>query len=377
MRQIVAFCCLIPLLTGCAASQISVEARTYLNLSLEYLDAYELPQTEIDGLSVGGISGLAYDRQNSSYWAIADAKDNPRVFELKITLDQSEPQPKFDIVSVEQLTPLATPTEDGRAIALDPEGIALGADRKWYFASEGLGTQNPPLLGQFEPQSGEWIGSIPVPEHYLPAFSEEDASEQIGGIYPNLAFESLAISGEGDRLFAATEAPLVQDAHPNSDEPQSWVRFLHYWIGVGDPYVVAEHIYPLDPPPLGSLFNGLSEILFVDGGGHFISMERAINPLTNAYQVKLYQLAIASANDVIGIDAIPENLGGVTPIQKQLLFDLSDLDIELANLEGMAFGPDFVDGSQSLILVSDNGFRESQATQFLLFKLSQLPQLAR
>lgn len=377
VRRIVAFSCLIPLLASCSNSQISVEARTYLNLSLEYLDAYELPQTEIDGLSVGGISGLAYDRQSASYWAIADAKDNPRAFELKIKLDSSASASKFESISVEKLTKLAQPIENERSIALDPEGIALGAERKWYFASEGLGRKNPPLLGQFDPGSGDWIEQIPTPEHYLPAFAEDDPSEQVRGIYPNLAFESLAINGEGDRLFTAAEAPLVQDTHTDSDEPRSWVRFLHYWIGVGDPYVVAEHIYPLDPPPLGTLFNGLSEILFVDGGGHFISMERAVNPLTKTYQVRLYQIAIASANDVVGVEAIPAQLGNVTPIQKSLLLDLSDLDIPLANLEGMAFGPDFADGSRSLILVSDNGFASDQATQFLLFKLSQLPQTNR
>ena len=363
------------LLMGCSVPQITAEARTFLNLSLEYLDEYELPQTEIEGLSVGGLSGLAYDRQSARYWAIADAKKNPRAIALKIDLDESGEQPRFGQITAEALSPLIEPeSEEGKVITLDPEGIAVGANQKWYMASEGLGQQNPPLLGQIDLQSGNWLDRIPTPTRYLPTFSDDDASKQIQGIYPNLAFESLTISPDGDRLFTATEAPLIQDAHPESDEPRSWVRFLHYWVGVGDPYVVAEHVYPLEPPPIGSVFNGLSEVLFVDPGGHFLSMERAINPLTKSYQVKLYQLAIASASDTITVDQIPESLGGITPIQKQPLLDLSDLGLDLKNLEGMTFGPNFADGSRSLILVSDNGFKQDQATQFLLFKLTQLKQ---
>jgi hypothetical protein len=363
------------LLLGCSVRQITAEARTFLNLSLEYLDEDELPQIDIDGLSVGGLSGLTYDRQSGLYWAIADAKKNPRAVALKIDLDESGENPQFEQVSVESLSSLIEPeSEAGQPITLDPEGIALGSEQKFYLASEGLGQNNPPLLGQIDVQTGEWISRIPIPTRYLPTFSEADGSEQIQGIYPNLAFESLAVSTDGDRLFTATEAPLLQDAHPESEESRAWVRFLHYWVGVGDPYVVAEHVYPLEPPPVGTLLNGLSEVLFVDPGGHFLAMERAINPLKKSYKVNLYQIAIASATDTIGINQLPENLGGINPIQKEPLLDLSELGIELRNLEGMTFGPNFADGSRSLILVSDNGFQPEQPTQLLLFKLTQLKQ---
>ncbi|NEO01152.1 MAG: esterase-like activity of phytase family protein, partial [Moorea sp. SIO3I7] len=55
------------------------------------------------------------------------------------------------------------------------------------------------------------------------------------------------------------------------------------------------------------------------------------------------------------------------PLQKKLLLDLSELGIYLDNLEGMTLGPRLSDGTQSLILVSDNNFSEAQVTQFLLF----------
>ncbi|NJK53191.1 MAG: esterase-like activity of phytase family protein, partial [Leptolyngbyaceae cyanobacterium SU_3_3] len=52
-------------------------------------------------------------------------------------------------------------------------------------------------------------------------------------------------------------------------------------------------------------------------------------------------------------------------------FDLKQLNIYLDNLEGMALGSKLPDGSQTLLLVSDNNFTKRQITQFLLFKLQQ------
>jgi hypothetical protein len=45
------------------------------------------------------------------------------------------------------------------------------------------------------------------------------------------------------------------------------------------------------------------------------------------------------------------------------------LEIDLDNLEGLAFGPKLSDGSQTLLLVSDDNFSDLQITQFLLFKV--------
>jgi hypothetical protein len=55
-----------------------------------------------------------------------------------------------------------------------------------------------------------------------------------------------------------------------------------------------------------------------------------------------------------------------------LLLNLKQLDIRLDNLEGMTLGPRLPDGSQSLLLVSDNNFNSLQITQLLLFRLKGL-----
>ena len=57
--------------------------------------------------------------------------------------------------------------------------------------------------------------------------------------------------------------------------------------------------------------------------------------------------------------------------KKQLLLNLNYIEgFHPDNLEGMTFGPRLPDGSQSLILVSDDNFRDNQVNQFVLLRLT-------
>ena len=64
-------------------------------------------------------------------------------------------------------------------------------------------------------------------------------------------------------------------------------------------------------------------------------------------------------------------------VRKTLVLDLSTLaervlsnDLaRLDNFEGMAFGPTALNGTRTLLLVSDDNFRPTQKTSFLLFGL--------
>jgi hypothetical protein len=57
-------------------------------------------------------------------------------------------------------------------------------------------------------------------------------------------------------------------------------------------------------------------------------------------------------------------------LRKKLLLDLNELGISLDNLQGMTLGPRLSDGTQSLLLVSNNNFVKEQGSQFLLFRLN-------
>jgi hypothetical protein len=352
---------------GCTFPQVSAESRLFLNLSASLLGEYDFPQSDFKGTTVGGFSALSYDRQRDRIYALSDDDTNPRFYTLNLNRqDLNNPS-----ITVEDVKLLADPLKTETAPAnLDGEGIELTHQGTIFVASEGnVDAQVPPRLSEFQLESGQWTGDLPLPKHYWTL--NEDGTKTLG-VQPDRGLESLAINAEGDRLFAALEAPLTQDTPLTPDRPY-YSRFLHYWIGEPEPLLISENLYPLDPPMPGSQKYGLSDIIPVDDGGHFLSLERSYSPSTG-YSAKIYQMVTGGATDTSRNHDLSLDSKSVAPILKKQLLNLSDLNIELQNLEGLMLGPYFEDGSRSLILVSDNGFEANTPTQFLLLRLEQKAQ---
>jgi hypothetical protein len=363
-------------LVGCALPQVQAEDRLFLSLQAQVLDTYQLPAQEFQNTTIGGISALAYNREQGQLYALSDDRGNfgaPRIYTLSIgfALDQNQ-QPRFKEITIDGMITLKD--ADGNPYpkgTLDPEGLALSPRSTLLVSSEGDINKNaPPFIGEFDQTTGEIVNSFRVPDRFLP----DDANAPTRGIRENLSLESLTINApmgtagmiEPFRLFTAAESSLVQDYNEDPSQPLN-VRFLHYLIGQNQSTLIAEHLYPLDLEPPGTLINGLSELLVIDQGGHFLSLERAFG--LRGFRVRLYQLATGGATDTSTILSLKGNLEGVSPIRKRLLVDFADTGIEVDNLEGMTLGPPLPDGSQSLILVSDNNFDAQRETQFVLLRL--------
>ncbi|WP_448599541.1 esterase-like activity of phytase family protein [Thermoleptolyngbya sp.] len=365
--------------TGCALPRVSAEERLFVPLSVDFLGEYRLPPQEFDGVPVGGLSGLAYDRQRDRFYALSDDRSNfgpARFYTLKLTLDQSDvANPRIGSVKIEAVTPLLDEAgEPFAAGTVDPEAIALTPRQTVYIASEGVPSQGiPPFIDEFDLETGRQKSRLRIPERYLPPVADEPPR----GVQENLGFESLtpdpsALGTAGYlepfRLFAATESALIQDleAGPPGELPP--LRLLHYLIGEDQATLLAEHLYYRDalPPEQGE--PGLTEFLAIDAGGQFLSLERAFTPQTGV-TAQLFQMVMGNATDTSGIPQLKGDLRGIQPVRKRLLLDLGDLGIRLDNLEGMTPGPRLPDGSASLLLVSDDNFNPLQVTQFLLFRL--------
>jgi len=168
------------------------------------------------------------------------------------------------------------------------------------------------------------------------------------------------------RLFTATEYALVQDQDTEPSASGCKNRLLHYLIQDGPPLLISEHLYPMDGGEQWSLVNGLTELLALDQSGHFLSLERSLG--LKSFSARLFQIATGGATDISSIASLKGDTSSLQPVFKQLVLNLSNLGITLENLEGMTFGPHLPDGSRSLLLVSDNNFKD-QPTQFLLFRL--------
>ena len=376
----------ISLLSSCSLPQIKAEDRLFLNLSLDYLDEYRLPKGELSGTPIGGLSGITYDRQRNQFYAVSDDRSErapARFYTLKLAIGATSEQPdQIGIQSVEVEQVITLKGEDGQPFAegtIDLEGIALSPRRSVFITSEGVTEAGiPPFINEFDLETGNWRKSLPIPKRFIP----QEAEGQPSGVQNNRGFESLTLNLSGSapgstepfRLFTATEAPIQQDLAPAQPETQSAtpqpLRFVHYLVGEELPSLLAEHIYLIDPPPTGATENGLVEMVTLDQGGHFLSLERSFG-IAAGVGAKLYQFTMGGATDTSSIPYLHGDITDLTPIYKRMLLDLSDLNIPLDNLEGMTLGPQLPDGSQSLILMSDDNFNDLQVTQFLLFRLKQ------
>ena len=356
-------------LTACGTTPVTAQERTFLNLSLEFLDRYELPT--FNDTPLRGLSALTYDRQQNRFYVLSDDRSQfapARFFTLNVKLAQAETV-KIDDVTVESVTFLSDEQGEFPKGQIDPEGIALSPRGTIFISSEGVPSENvAPFIGEFERQSGQIRQSLKIPERYLPHQTEAGPI----GVQKNLGFESLTLSPSGlaaddpFRLFTAVESALYQDS-PSDPADHDRVRLLHYVIGpVGPPVLVAEHLYLLDSPPEGAIAYGLTELITLDKEGYFLSLERSYS--SSGWGAKIFEVVIGNATDTFRIASL-SRLGQVVPLKKKLLLDLSELGIDLDNLEGMSLGPHLSDGSQSLVLVSDDNFKDNQVTQLLLFRL--------
>lgn len=366
--------CLLLSLSGCNPPQrVSAEARIFRNFSLEFLDDYQIPKDKFQDTVVGGLSAIAYDRDRDRFYVLSDDRSRrspARFYTFNLNVEQQDGQIKIKSFQPKEVTFIKDESGNNYQVGqIDAEGIAISPRNTIFISSEGDTTKNVrPFVGEFELETGKKISDIRLPQRFL-ASKDSDITQ---GVQENLAFESLTINRVGlpedpFRLFTATESSLIQDESLESQE-RSRIRFLHYSINsVGNPILVAEHLYLLDPAPIEVISNGLTELLALQTEGYFFSLERTFG--FDGAGAKIFQVVVGDATDTSNIESLKGNLAGVRTLKKQLLLDLKDLNIYLDNLEGMVIGPRLPDGSRSLLLISDDNFNQEQISQLLLFRL--------
>ncbi len=357
--------------------QIQAEERLFAPISLEILDKYEIPSQSFQETPIGGLSAITYDRQKDRFYALSDDRSQEapaRFYTLKIDISSNNQKiGKIEGVTVENVTFLHNETgQNYSSQTIDPEGISLSPRGTLFISSEGVPKDKiNPFIGEFNPTTGQLQQEIRLPQRYLIA---TDPEAEPRGVEENLGFEPLTISASSTvkddpfRLFTATEASLKQDT-PSTPPVNIPVRLLHYVISpVGPPVIVAEHLYLLDESPKGAIANGLTELLALPTEGSWLSLERTFGMF--GFGAKLFQVVNSAASDTSSMVSFKEGIDGIKPLRKKLLLDLETLGIELDNLEGMTLGPTLSDGSQTLLLISDDNFNAEQKTQLLLFNLN-------
>ena len=359
---------------------VSALDRIFGSVSLDFIDQYSLPKQTFEDTLVGGLSGIVYERQSDRYYAISDDRSYfapARFYTLKLDLQETNGIATIQNVTIESVTFLRDAAGELYVEgSIDPEGIALSPRRTLFISSEGNIAQGiNPFVGEFDIDSGKLINQLPIPKRYFPDTPDtpDTPNKTDKGVRNNLAFESLAIADntlskdDPFRLFLATESSLAQDNPPqNASEPAA-IRLMHYVVNpVGPPVLIGENLYWLEAASEDTIANGLSELLVSSREGDLFSLERTLG--LSGFSAKIFQVVNNNATDTSRILSFQGDQANIRPLQKKLLFDLGSLDIDLENLEGMTLGPRTEDGSQTLVLISDDNFRKEQVTQFLLFQ---------
>ena len=360
---------LIFLVTACGSTpRLMAQERLFLDLSLEFIGEYQLPKTSFEDTTVGGLSAISYDRQKSLFYVLSD--DRSRLAPARFYTLNIEITDQIDNIEIEKVTFLTN--QQGETFppdSLDPEGLAITPRHTLFISSEGISDQEiPAFIDEFNLETGKLETSLRIPQRYFPS--------ETGGIKNNLGFEALTVTPGGlipddpFRLFTATESALLQDSLETKPDNQNRIRLMHYTINsIGDPVLVAEHLYLLEPSNNDTISNGLTELIALEKEGYLLSLERTFG--LSGFGAKIFQVVVANGTDTSRIESLKGDISKVEPIQKKLILDLAELPIELDNLEGMTMGPRLADGSQTLLLVSDDNFRNQQVNQFLLFRLQE------
>ncbi len=339
---------------------------------------------QFQGTTVGGLSGLDYDKERGVYYAISDDRSdiNPARFytlKLPVTADSVGTPELLKVTTLQ--APNGKPYPNRRNVTPDspevpdPESIRLrAATNTLYWTSEGDARHgHAPFVREMR-LDGSYASQVPVPAMF--AFDKSGKT----GVRDNKGFEGLSFTPSGDTLWVATEAALVQDGPlPAVGVPGGPIRITQFATHSAQPFRQIAYIpdaIPFAPkvagvsPPAGltpdaMMDNGVSEIWMASETGMLV-LERAW-----AYGVgnslRLYWIDTEDADDVLGVSAL---LGAkFKPADKVLVMDFAKAGLpRLDNTEGMTRGPTLANGNPTLVFVSDDNFNRSQITQFVAFE---------
>jgi hypothetical protein len=366
---------LMLLLSACATAPREQAGRSVgaLRLIGEQRIALRQPYA---GTLVGGLSGIDYDPHSGSWIAESDDRSETgpaRFYTLRLRYDE-QAFSSVELTGVHvfrQADGSAYPgpavgggeVPDIETIRYDPRDASI-----WY-ASEGSRKLGLNPFVRHARADGAYLETLATPAMFR-------VSAQETGSRNNLSFEGLSFAPDGESLWLGMEAPLYQDGPLATPEHGAVSRITR--LGRSG-QVLAQFAYPLDPvqarPAPGRFSdNGMSELLAIDGR-RLLALERSgVQDAAGvfAFYIRLYRLDTAGASDVRDVTALQG--AQYAPVSKRLLLDLNALGLpRVDNLEGIAWGPRLPNGHDTLVLVSDDNFSDTQVTQFLAFEVLPAP----
>jgi hypothetical protein len=346
---------------------------------LKLMSEYDLPHNlSFKGTTVGGLSGIDYDREQGLYYMICDDRSaiNPaRYYTAKIFLNNK----KIDSVVFVNVTTLlqkrGTPYPNSKQDPVhtpDPEAMRYNPVRKqlvWSSEGERILRDKDTVLEDpsitIMSVYGKYIDTFPLPQNLRMQATEN-------GPRKNGVLEGMSFANGYRRLYVNVEEPLYEDG-PRADtmENNPWIRIFEF--NTKTKQNTAQYAYKLDPvaypanPSTAFKVNGVPDILSA-GNGQFLVLERSFSTGRLPCTVKIFLADLKDATDVRDNTSLKTN-GVKNPVTKKLLLNMDSLGVYIDNIEGVTFGPRLANGHRTLLLIADNNFEAFQKTQFFLFEV--------
>ncbi|OIR04984.1 hypothetical protein GALL_128000 [mine drainage metagenome] len=346
---------------------------------IKFIGDYEVPHNfSFKGTTVGGLSGIDYDKEKKLYYMISDDRSaiNPaRYYSAKIIFNDK----KIDTVVFVDVTtflnaankPYPNSKQDA-AHTPDPEALRYNpVTKQMFWTSEGerivkakdTVLENPAIT--IIHPDGKYIDTFPLPENLLMHATEK-------GPRQNGTLEGLTFADHYKTMFINLEEPLYEDG-PRADiqKNNAWIRLFKYDITTKKN--IAQYAYQLDPvaypavPENAFKINGIPDILSV-GENKLLVIERSFSSGRLPCTIKVFLADLNGATNIINTKSLKEN-PAAHPVVKKLLLNMDDLKIYTDNIEGVTFGPDLPNGHKTLIFIADNNFMLFEKTQVMLFEV--------
>ncbi|MCP2197563.1 esterase-like activity of phytase family protein [Lentzea flava] len=310
---------LVPVLLGLCATPAQAH-----NPEVRFITEHVVPKgLVVGGTTVGGLSGLDYDRRTGKWILISDDRVAPRFYEGRLSRKGVEFTDVHSLVGPNGPYPAGT---------VDPEDIRVDrrtGDLLWSQEGDRTPTTLIDPSVQFSKRDGAFGRALPTPEDLR--------MKPESGPRRNEALEGLTFALGGTLVVTAVEGPLLQDGPPATPAKGAVSRVV---VQTRTGQVVAQYRYQQEPLFAPDASTGVTAILEKSPGVYLV-LERSYSP-TLGNKVRLFEYR---------------------PLQnrKRLLADIGTFPVSrVDNLEGMAWGPD-----GTLWLVSDDNFNATQVTQFI------------
>jgi hypothetical protein len=330
---------------------------------LTWLGEYTRPAGTVypqlaDSSKYGSVSGLAPDARTKQWIGVIDDRAPARIAWLTVNYDAAG----LEVVPsrMEAIRP-GSGVDARRVTGADLEAIVAMPDGSFMLSEEGHARDGevwqPALLHMTADGVVTRIVDYPTAFHI--------SGDGKAGLRDNQGFEALAVTPRG-RLIAGLEQPLLEDGSVTFDRGAA-ARLIEFEAAGSTFKPARQWRYMLSPTPRVENFddicsdgeNGLVELLALTETT-LISMERACL-ITKDKQFTTNTVQLFSVELVEG-DARKRLLLDFDSITSRLSPALSRLE----NFEALTFGP-ILNGQPTLLIASDDNFRATQKTAFLLF----------